>query len=312
MRTYLIRGAMALAVVFAVSAPAAAQQVLKGRVVDEAGKPIEGAKITIQSIDSNRRYEVESDGDGQFVQIGLNSGEYNVLAQKGSMRMVLSAQVSRSRVADLAFALSEFSHLTPEQAKEQKEIQSMADSATAAMNAGRHDEAITTLTSLVDKFPGCTDCYFNLGLAYARKEDYSGAEAAYKKAIDSNPNSADAYTGLANLYNQMKKFDLAQQASAKATELAGGGGAGGGDAEALFNQGVILWNSGKFAEAKVQFEAAIKVDPKLAMAHYQLGMANLNLGEIAAARASFEQYLKVEPNGPKAGEVKVFVEQLPK
>ena len=72
-----------------------------------------------------------------------------------------------------------------------------------------------------------------------------------------------------------------------------------------------MWNAGKFAEAKEQFELAAKADPTMAMAHYQLGMANLNLGQIPAARAAFQEYLKVDPNGPKAAEVKVFVQQLP-
>ena len=81
--------------------------------------------------------------------------------------------------------------------------------------------------------------------------------------------------------------------------------------EAVYNQGVILWNAGKFAEAKEQFEAAVKADPNMAMAHYQLGMANLNLGQIPAARQAFEGYLKVDPNGPKAGEVQTFLKQLP-
>ena len=74
---------------------------------------------------------------------------------------------------------------------------------------------------------------------------------------------------------------------------------------------MILWNAGKYAEAKEQFEAAVKADPNMAMAHYQLGMANLNLGQIPAARQAFEGYLKVDPNGPKAGEVQTFLKQLP-
>ena len=98
---------------------------------------------------------------------------------------------------------------------------------------------------------------------------------------------------------------------AKAAELTSAAG-GGGSAEALYNQGVILWNAGKYAEAKVQFESAVKADPNMAMAHYQLGMANLNLGQIPQARESFEAYLKADPNGAKAAEVKTFVQQLPK
>ncbi len=74
---------------------------------------------------------------------------------------------------------------------------------------------------------------------------------------------------------------------------------------------MILWNAGKFAEAKVQFEAAVKADPNMGMAHYQLGMAHLNLGAIPEAKAAFQQYLKVDPNGPKAAEVQGYVKQLP-
>ena len=39
---------------------------------------------------------------------------------------------------------------------------------------------------------------------------------------------------------------------------------------------VILWNGGKVAEAKKQFEAAIAANPGHAEAHYQLGMALVN------------------------------------
>jgi Tfp pilus assembly protein PilF len=81
----------------------------------------------------------------------------------------------------------------------------------------------------------------NLGTAYTNKKDYAQAEAAYKKVIELRPDSADAYTGLANIYNAQKKFDLAADASASAAKYSGGvAGAGGGSAEALYNQGVIL------------------------------------------------------------------------
>ena len=54
------------------------------------------------------------------------------------------------------------------------------------------------------------------------------------------------------------------------------------NSETLYNQGVVLWNANKYAEAKPQFEAAVKANPKNADAQYMLGMASLNLGQIAA------------------------------
>jgi tetratricopeptide (TPR) repeat protein len=311
MRPYLFRGLLALLVALAFSAPAAAQSVIRGKVVDAQGKPVEGASVTIEATESNRRAQVKTNRNGEFMQIGLPSGRYNVTAVKDNLKQVQPATVSQGMPVELSFQLTPTSGMTAEQAKAQAETQAMAQQAIEAMRAGRDDEAIAKFNEIVAKIPTCSDCYYNLGVAYSKKQQFSEAEAAFTKATELAPNSADAYTGLANVYNAQKKFDQAQQASAKAAQLAGAAGGGGGNAEAVYNQGVILWNAGKYAEAKEQFESAIKADPNMAMAHYQLGMANLNLGQIPAARQAFEGYLKVDPNGPKAAEVQTFLKQLP-
>jgi tetratricopeptide (TPR) repeat protein len=148
------------------------------------------------------------------------------------------------------------------------------------------------------------------------KKDYAQAEAAFKKTIELKPDAGEAYTGLAGLYNTQKKFDLAAEASKKAVELSGGaaGGAagGGGGAEASYNQGVIMFNAGKFTEAKTLFEAATKADPNMALAQYQLGMTALNLGAFPEAVTALEAYLKIDPNGAKAAEVKAALPALQK
>ena len=308
MRTYLIRGVLALFVVLAVSAPAAAQSVIRGKVIDQAGKPIEGATVTIEATESNRKAEVKTNRNGEFMQIGLPSGGYNVTAVKDNMKAVLPAKISQGQPVELAFQLGPTSALTPEQIKQQAAMQVLAKDAIDAMRAGRDDEAITKFNEIVVKIPTCGDCFYNLGVAYSKKTQYAEAEGAFQKAIELAPSNGDAYTGLANVYNAQKKFDLAAAASAKAAEFSS---AGGGGAEASYNQGVIMWNAGKYAEAKDQFEAAVKADPGMAMAHYQLGMANLNLGQIPQARTAFEGYLKADATGPKAAEVQTFLKQLP-
>jgi Tfp pilus assembly protein PilF len=253
---------------------------------------------------------VKTNRNGEFMQIGLPSGRYNVTAIKDNLKQVLQATLSQGQPVELSFQLSPSSAMTPEQIKAQQAMQGLAQEAIDAMRAGRDDEAIQKFNEIVAKIPTCSDCYYNLGVAYTKKQQFPEAEGAFIKATELAPNSGDAYTGLANVYNAQKKFDLAQQASSKAAELTAAGGGGGG-AEATYNQGVILWNAGKYAEAKDQFELAVKADPNMAMAHYQLGMANLNLGQIPQARAAFEGYLKADPNGPKAAEVQTFLKQLP-
>ena len=312
MRTSLIRGVLALAVVFAVSGPALAQSIVRGKVLDAQGKPIEGAIVTIAGTEgSTRKAEVKTNRNGEFLQVGLPSGRYNVTAVKDKMQQALPANVTQGSPVELSFTLSPTSGMSPEQAKAQAETQALAQGAIDAMKAGRDDEAIEKFNQITLKIPTCSDCYYNLGLAYTKKGQFNEAETAFKKVIELRPDSGDAWTGLANLYTSQKKFDLAAEASTKAQQFAGAGGTG-ANAEATYNQGVILWNGGTYAEAKEQFEAAVKADPMMAMAHYQLGMANLNLGKIPEARAAFEGYLTADPNGPKAAEVKTFLAQLPK
>jgi tetratricopeptide (TPR) repeat protein len=226
--------------------------------------------------------------------------------------------------------------------KETAALQALAAAAMESVREERHEEAITRLNELLGKMPTCADCYMHLGTSYLALKKYDEAEAALKKSVETRP-TVEGYTALTRLYNAQKKFDLAADASTKAVELssapaplgttpaagaaagapaAGAAGAPGAPAaaaaptgpgsETLYNQGVVLWNAGKYAEAKTAFEAAVKANPNNAEAQYQLGMANLNLGQLPAARTAFEGYLKAAPDGTRAKEVKDILGQLPK
>lgn len=317
MRTYLIRGVLSLAVVLAFSISAMAQSVVRGKVVDGQGKPVPDATIVFEAEGVNRRIELKTDRNGDFLQVGLQSGNYKVTASKeGVGAATQQARVTQGQnnpinftISPQAAAAAKAAELSPEEREKAAKLQAAAGAAIAALNAKQYDEAISQFNQVVALSPTCLECYINLGAAHSAKREYTEAEAAYKKAIELKPDSADAYTGLTNIYNAQKKFDLAADASAKAAQYSGGA-AGGASAEATYNQGVILFNAGKFAEAKVQFEAATKADPNMAMAHYQLGMTALNTGDIPTAVSALETYLKVDPNGPRAAEVKASLPAL--
>ena len=84
------------------------------------------------------------------------------------------------------------------------------------------------------------------------------------------------------------------------------------NASAVFNQGVIAWNAGKIADAQKLFEQAVAADPKMAEAHYWLGMANVNQGKLPEAAKSFEEYLKLDPKGQYAEQAKGILSQIKK
>jgi tetratricopeptide (TPR) repeat protein len=306
MRTILFRGVVAAAVLCAVSvAPALAQSVVRGKVTDAKGQPVPDATILFEATDANRKTQTKTDKNGDFLQVGLASGGYSVTASKDKVgTQTLKLQVRQGPNNPLNFALSTGgSGISSADKEAAAAIQASAGAAVEAMKAGRHDEAIAKFNEVIAKVPNCQDCYYNIGVSQMAKQQWGEAETAFKKAIELKPDNADAYTALANLYNSQKKFDLAAEASSNAAKYATAG-AGGGNAEASYNQGVILFNAGKFAEARTQFEAATKADPNHGMAQYQLGMTSLNLGQIPEAVAALEAYLKVDPNGPKAAEVK--------
>jgi tetratricopeptide (TPR) repeat protein len=305
MRTHLTRAAMAVAVLLAVSGSASAQSMLRGTVIDGEGQPIEGATVTIVAIEGQGQAEITTNGRGEFTQIGLASGPYTITATKDGLAQQLTENLSQGRPLEVEFTLVAAAGLSAEASAE---MTALADDAIAAINEGRDADAIQMFNEILLTLPSCSDCTYNLGVAYANQEQYDEAEGAFQRTVQLAPDHADAYTGLANVYNIQQKFDLAAAAGAKAAELGGGGG---DNAQAVYNQGVILWNAGNFADAKTQFEAAIAADPTIAMAHYQLGMANLNLGMVPEARQAFEGYLEAAPDGEKAAEVNGFLQQLP-
>jgi tetratricopeptide (TPR) repeat protein len=306
----------------ALAVPAAAQStgMIKGVVKDAQGQPVDGAKVTIDMTEGvSRHFETKSNKKGEFIQIGLQGGPYKVTAEKdklSSNTAEVRVSISRPAEANLVLGAGGASAAAgKEAAAKNAELKKIFEEGVAASRAGNHDEAIAKFTASAALNATCYDCYYNIAYSESQKKDYDKAEAAYKKAIEIKPDYAEAYSGLANVYNATRKFDEAATASAKAMELSGTGAAaagGGGNADAMFNQGVILWNAGKIAEAKKQFEGAVAANPTHAEAHYQLGMAMVNEGNLPGATTEFETYLKLAPTGPNAATAKGILGSLKK
>jgi tetratricopeptide (TPR) repeat protein len=310
----LLSGILA-ALVLAWSAAPAAQTtgIIKGKIVDTKNQPVEGAEVVIESKDSgNRRFKVRSNKRGEYMQIGLQPGVWSVTATKegvGTAMQELKVSIGASEEVNLT--LSNVAAKNKEEAAKEAAMRKVFDEGVAASKEGNNDLAIAKFTEALQNSPDCYACHFNIGIAYIGKKDFVKAEESLLAAAKANPQAADPYNQLATLYNQQKQFDKAAAMAAEAGKRAGSS-PGGASPESLFNQGVVLWNASKVAEAKAQFEAALKAKPDYADAHYWVGMASLNQGNMADAAKSFESYLKFAPTGQYAEQAKGILSQIKK
>jgi tetratricopeptide (TPR) repeat protein len=286
---------------------------VQGKVVDDQGKPVEGASITVSAVPDTggQKWEAKTDKNGNYI-IGTlpKSGNYLVVANKEKVGSdEARAAVRLGNFTSLNFTLSAKARVSEEQAKQNAAIKKFFDEGVAAANSGNHQAAVDAFTSAATAMPTCADCYYNIGVSQGQLKNADASEAAFKKAIELRPTYPEAYNALAALYTSQRKMDLAAAAAAKAAELSSSA-AGGGGADSLYSAGVGLWNANKFPEAQGAFEGAIKADPNHADAHFMLGKVFLNLGKLPEAAAEFDSYLKLQPSGKNAAEAKTTYEAL--
>ena len=318
-KTPIGRACAVIAFVLAVAAyavPAAAQSgQLKGKVTDAQNKAVEGARILMEATDTGRKFETKTNAKGEFVQIGLPPGNYNVTATKEKLTQMFPVRVGLDQKevnfvlkAGAEGASGSAEDVKKEAARREGIKATFAEGATLT-NEGKYDEAIAKFNAVIAEIPKCSDCYNNLGAIYTRKQEWDKAEEAFKKAIELAPDNVEAYNGLATIYNAQKKFKEAQAMSAEANKrMATGGGAG--NAGALYNAAVISWNSNDFPKAHELLTQAVKTDPAHADSHFMLGRVLINLGKLGEAATEFETYLKLAPTGPNAKEAQTNFDAL--
>ena len=136
--------------------------------------------------------------------------------------------------------------------------------------------------------PGTADVQRDLGLAYAELKDVAKAEAALKRAYETNGGYESAYY-LGRLYFNAGRFEEALDCALKSIQK------NGRNAGAYNLKGVVLNELKRYAEAAGSFQAGLVLAPGDINLQVNLGIALLNSGEPSKARAVFEAVLpKIE------------------
>jgi len=324
-----------------VAAPAHAQLgAIHGRAVDESGKPVADADVKYVFVgEMNFTFTGKTDSKGEYNRGGLQlaAGKWAITITKGDLfggaKDLDIPKGNALQVPDIV--LKKGGAAAAQDSKNggkapAVDLTKLFADVKAGMAAGSYDDVITKLNDAVAKAPKCGACFTRLGDAYFKKGDLDNSEKSYLQTValdDKSKDAGEAYGGLVQVYNQQaanasgderkKKLDQAAQANQKVMDIeaatggaAGAAGGGGGDATSAYNQGIILVNQSKMADAKTQFQKAIQMNPNMSEAYYQLAMCQANENDMSGAKTNLTKYLQLAPTGPNAQTAKDILAAL--
>jgi tetratricopeptide (TPR) repeat protein len=158
-------------------------------------------------------------------------------------------------------------------------------------DADQYDHAILQFQRAIQLAPDMAQAYNNLGLCYYRQNRNGLAIASYQKAIGLNLKSGhpDAWPYL-NLAITERSLNQPREAEA---HLRGAIRLDPALAPAHFELGKILEGNGQMKDAIDQFQAAARLDPGYAEPHYALAHIYQKLGDTADAKRELKSYLRI-------------------
>jgi tetratricopeptide (TPR) repeat protein len=304
----MIKRCFLTAILLAVMLPAAWAQTqgrIEGRILDPAGNPLEKVAVSIVSTRaSSVHYELITDKNGKFVQIGLSPGNFLVSAKKEGFVAVsqeLRVGIDETKRFDI--------QLKTVEAVLEKSL-SEADNLFLKGNKfyaeKKFSEAAAAYEEAIAKDPGSWRYYLNLGLSYKKLNKPEASLAAFKKAVELNPESPSANKEVGEALARSASLAEAKPYYEKAVRLSPD------DADAHYNLGLCLSSTDEPEAALAEFRKAIELKPDSADAYYQLGTVLIGQNKIPEAVASLEKFLELAPDHEKAGLARQLIQALKK
>jgi tetratricopeptide (TPR) repeat protein len=115
-------------------------------------------------------------------------------------------------------------------------------------------------------------------------EDPEGAVAAYRRALDLDPDLPDVWLNIGRLLHEQGSLAEAERCYRRAVELRPD------EPVAAYDLGVALQDQERFAEAAAAYEQALALDDSFADAHFNLSAVYESLGDRQAAFRHLKSY----------------------
>jgi tetratricopeptide (TPR) repeat protein len=253
---------------------------------------------------SSVRYNLTTDKNGKFMQIGLTPGDYIVqFAKEGFAPAAREVHVGIDETTEVEIELKSVN------AEEHRAL-SEADKAFLKGNKlyadQKYAEAAAAYASAIALDPQNWRYYLNLGLSDKKLAKPEEALAAFKKAVDLSPESFSANKETGEALAKAGLLAEARPYYEKAVSL------NPDDPNARYNSGLCLVAAGEPEEALAQFRRAVELDPNYADAYYEIGTLMISQNKVAEAVANLEKFVALAPDNPRADIARRLLEALKK
>ena len=150
--------------------------------------------------------------------------------------------------------------------------------------------AIADYTKAIEIDPNYANAYVDRGVAKDDLEDYYGAIADYTKVIEIDPNEAKAYYNRGNSKGNLEDYKGAIADYTKAIEIDPN------YAAAYNNRGYAKRKLEDYYGAIADCTKTIEIDPNNAAAYYNRGIAKHKLEDYYGAIADYTKAIEIDPN----------------
>jgi len=291
---------------------------LTGTVVDEAGKPVEGALITLEYLQFTNKLTAVSNAKGQWGFIGLGKGVISITtAKEGFSPSTIQLEVSGVKKNPEPKII--LKRVTGNVAAEglsdgSKELLLQGN---ALFEQKKFAEALALYQQFIDKYPSLYKIGLNVANCYMELQEYDKAIAEYQKVLDGlNAEAADkkdpkltaqVFSGIGDAYMRQNKFKEAEQYFKKSIEIDPA------DHALAYNVAEIMMQAGNADEAIRYYEMAIRIKPDWPKSYLKLGYAWLNRGNTQKAVESFTKFVETSPpDDPDVALAKDIIKKISK
>ena len=304
---------------------------INGEVLDMMSKPVVNAQVVYTNLDTSKTYTFHTGRDGKFAGIGLMFGKYKVEVTGPTGKHIYSGEryvypndrralnvmsIDLSVVATKAslvpfkgpnasdvereawrrHAQGTLDNLTPAQRAELRDenaliarYNELSPQVQSALENQKWELASTLLQQLIVVAPYKWELYQNLGAVNMYLGNYQEAAETFEKGIQVLKNDPEAAKDASRTRDAM-----IQMLGAKA------------EAFAALNQ---------LDAAASQYELAVQMNPKMALAHARLCVIAYNNGHVDSAITACKKAIDADPTHPEyyqtLGQIQINMEKYP-